>query len=80
MSAAGTPTDNALVERFMRTLKEEHIDYSLYRDFADALEQLSHWLEVEYMTERIHSSLSYLTPTEFETAFFGSGDILLSLA
>jgi putative transposase len=80
MSAAGTPTDNAQVERFMRTLKEEHIDYSDYHDFADAVEQLSHWLEIEYMTERIHSSLGYLTPAEFETAFFNQPDSLLALA
>lgn len=69
MSAVGTPTDNALVERFMRTLKEAHIDYSDYQHFTHAWQQLSHWLETEYMTERIHSSLGYLTPAEFETAF-----------
>ena len=66
MSAAGQPTDNGLAERFIRTLKEEHIDYSEYTDFEDACTQLGHWLEVEYMTERIHSSLGYLTPAEFE--------------
>jgi putative transposase len=69
MSAVGTPTDNALVERFMRTLKEEHIDYSEYAHFADASQQLTHWLEVDYMTERIHSALDYLTPAEFEASF-----------
>jgi putative transposase len=69
MAAVGTPTENALVERFIRTLKEEHVDYSDYRDFDDACDQLAHWLEVEYMTERVHSSLGYLTPAEFEVAF-----------
>jgi putative transposase len=68
MSAVGQPTENALVERFIRTLKEEHIDYTEYADFDDALEQLAYWLEVEYMTERIHSALDYLTPAEFEAA------------
>jgi transposase InsO family protein len=66
MSAVGQPTQNGLAERFIRTLKEEHIDYSEYTDFEDAFAQLEHWLEVEYMTERIHSSLGYLTPAEFE--------------
>ena len=72
MSAAGQPTENGLAERFIRTLsewmqaKEEHIDYSEYNDFDDAFVQLAHWLEVEYMTERIHSALGYLTPAEFE--------------
>lgn len=66
MSAVGQPTENGLAERFIRTLKEEHIDYSEYQGFDDAFVQLAHWLEVEYMTERIHSSLGYLTPAEFE--------------
>ncbi len=69
MSATGQPTENGIVERFIRTLKEEHIDYSDYRDFSDAFEQLAYWLEVEYMTERIHSALNYITPAEFEAAF-----------
>lgn len=66
MAAAGQPTENGLAERFIRTVKEEHIDYTEYRDFDDAWVQLEHWLEVEYMTERIHSALGYLTPAEFE--------------
>jgi putative transposase len=66
MSAAGRPMENGIVERFMRTFKEEHIDYTEYSDFGDAYSQIAYWLEIEYMTERIHSSLDYLTPTEFE--------------
>jgi len=37
-----------------------------YTDFDDAFVPLAHWLEVEHMTERIHSALGYLTPAEFE--------------
>jgi putative transposase len=81
MAAVGQPTENGLAERFIRTLKEEHVDYSDYRDLDDALEQLAHWLEIEYMTERIHSSLDYLTPAEFEAAYFANQpDSLLSQA
>jgi len=78
MAAVGTPTENAIVERFMRTLKEEHVDYTDYRDIPDALRQLSEWLEVEYMTERIHSSLDYLTPIEFEAVYYSQADSLLA--
>jgi putative transposase len=81
MSAGGQPTENGLAERFIRTLKEEHIDYSEYTDFDDAFAQLEHWLEVEYMTERIHSALGYLTPAEFEArALFSQPNPLLSQA
>lgn len=48
----------------MRTLKEEHVDYSEYEDFDDAFRQLKHRLEVTYMTERLHQSLEYATPAE----------------
>ena len=51
----------------MRTFKEEHIDYTEYDDFADAVDQIAYWLEIEYMNERIHSALDYLTPAEFES-------------
>ena len=68
MSAKGRPTENGIVERFIRTFKEEHIDYSEYESFKDAVEQIKYWLECEYMTERIHSSLAYMTPLEFELA------------
>jgi transposase InsO family protein len=66
MSAVGRPMENGIVERFIRTFKEEHIDYTEYTDFADAYSQIAYWLEIEYMTERIHSALDYLTPVEFE--------------
>jgi transposase InsO family protein len=66
MSDLGQPTQNALAERFMRTLKEEHVNYTEYTDIDDAQRQLQQWLEVEYMTQRIHSALDYLTPFEFE--------------
>jgi transposase InsO family protein len=68
MAKRGCPTENGIVERFIRTLKEEHIDYTEYDSFTDAFEQIEVWMEVEYMTERIHSSLEYLTPLEFEKA------------
>lgn len=68
MADVGEPTQNALAERFMRTLKEEHVAYAEYDDFDDAYGQLQHWLEVEYMHERIHSALDYQTPAEFEVA------------
>jgi transposase InsO family protein len=68
MSDLASPTQNGIAERFMRTLKEEHVDYTEYRDFDDAQRQLAHWLEVEYNTCRVHSALGYATPAEYEGA------------
>ena len=47
----------------------EHVSLSEYADFADALVQIGQFLSDVYQNKRIHSSLGYLTPTEFETAY-----------
>jgi transposase InsO family protein len=69
MAAQGKPEENGYAERLMRTIKEEEVDLSEYNDFADARSQIGRFLEDVYMTKRIHSSLGYLTPIEFETAW-----------
>ena len=70
MADAGQPTQNAYAERFMRTFKEEHVDYADYRDVDDASVQIGQWLEAEYTQARMHSALGYLTPAEFEAAYW----------
>lgn len=69
MAEVGKPEDNGYAERFMRTLKEEEVDLSDYRDFADAQQQIGQFIEDVYNQKRIHSSLGYLTPTEFEAVW-----------
>jgi len=45
------------------------VDLSDYTDFMDARNQIGYFNDEVYMTKRIHSSLGYLTPVEFETAW-----------
>jgi hypothetical protein len=66
MAAVGKPEENGFAERLMRTIKEEEVDLSEYRDFGDAHRQLGRFLDDVYNRKRIHSSLGYLTPAEFE--------------
>jgi putative transposase len=66
MAAVGEPRENGFAERLMRTIKEEEVDLSEYRDFADAERNLGRFLDDVYNRKRIHSSLGYLTPREFE--------------
>jgi len=68
MSDKGKPMQNGIAERFMRTLKEQHVAYADYADFSDAMRQIAPWLEVEYHTQRLHSALDYATPAQFELA------------
>jgi putative transposase len=66
MAAVGKPEENGYAERLMRTIKEEEVALTEYQDFADARRQLGRFLDAVYNRKRIHSSLGYLTPEEFE--------------
>ena len=72
MARVGCPQDNAQVERWMRTLKEEEVYLSEYRDFADAYASIGHFIEAVYNHKRIHSALGYLTPVEYEAAYWAT--------
>lgn len=66
MSRPGNPYDNAVVESFMKTLKHEEIYLRPYRTMADAIAHLPTYLEDMYNRRRLHSSLGYVSPEEFE--------------
>ena len=68
MAAVGKAEENGYAERVI-TIKEEEVDLSEYLDFADAAYQIGQFIEDVYLTKRIHSSLGYLTPVEFELAY-----------
>ena len=72
MAAVGKAEENGYAERFMRTIKEEEVDLSEYLDFGDAHQQIGFFIEDVYNTKRIHSSLGYLTPVEYEYAWWQS--------
>ena len=69
MAAIGKAEENVYAERLMRTIKEEEVDLTEYENFSDAYSQIRHFLEEVYEQKRIHSSLGYLTPNEFEDAW-----------
>ena len=66
MSRKGNPYDNAAMESFMKTLKQEEVYLWDYRTMEDAIERLPQFLENVYNQKRRHSSLDYMSPIQFE--------------
>jgi putative transposase len=66
MSATGNPYDNAKAESFFKTLKREEVYLNSYQTFRDAQENLDRFIGDVYNVKRLHSSLGYLPPIEFE--------------
>lgn len=69
MADVGAAWQNGYAERVIRTIKEEEVDLSDYQDFHDAYRQIGRFLTDIYNRKRIHSSLGYLTPAEFEASW-----------
>ena len=68
MAAPGNPYDHAKAESFFKTLKHEEVYLTEYQPFADAQAHLGQFIEAVYNQKRLHSSLGYLPPAEFEAA------------
>jgi putative transposase len=66
MSRKGNCYDNAVMESFFATLKQELVYHHLYRDRKEAKQEIFEYIQVWYNRKRSHSSLGYLSPEEFE--------------
>jgi len=79
MADRGEAWQNGYAERLIRTIKEEEVDLSEYLDYHDAYQQLGRFLDDVYIRKRIHSSLGYLTPAEFEAQWREEHTLVLDL-
>jgi transposase InsO family protein len=68
MSRKGNPYDNAFAETFIKTLKYEEVYLNEYQGFNDALQNIEHFIEEVYNFKRLHSSIGYKSPVDFEKA------------
>ena len=69
MSEKANHYDNAKMESFFRTLKVEEVYMSDYETYDDVLASIPYFIEDMYNRKRLHSSLGYMPPEEFEDKF-----------
>ncbi len=66
MSAKGYCYDNAFMESFFKTLKAEEVYLTEYETMDDVLKSIPTFIQEMYNKKRMHSSLGYLSPVEYE--------------
>jgi transposase InsO family protein len=66
MSRRGDCYDNAVVESFFGTLKQELVNRHRFTTRESARQAVFEYVEVWYNRQRRHSSLGYISPVEFE--------------
>lgn len=67
MSRLATPEDNAYIESFFKTLKKEEVYFKEYKTMRDVIINLPKFIDEVYNEKRLHSSLGYMPPSEFES-------------
>ena len=66
MSRKGNCYDNAVAESFFSTLKRELVHHERYANHEEARQSLFEYIEVFYNRLRLHSTLGYRSPDQFE--------------
>lgn len=66
MSRKSNCWDNAVAESFFKTLKTEATDEVNFKTFAEAKHVVFEYIEVYYNRQRMHSSIQYQIPAEYE--------------
>ena len=66
MNGKGNGWDNAVMKSFYRTLKVELIYQNAYQTRREVQRDISEYIEILYNRERLHSSLGYYSPEEYE--------------
>jgi transposase InsO family protein len=69
MSRKGNCWDNSVMERFFGSLKSERTDNTIYKTREEAKADIIDYIEMFYNSKRLHSTLNYATPMQFEKQF-----------
>lgn len=72
MADAGMSVDNPYAESLNKSVKQEEVYLKEYRTVEDARKSIGHFIESVYNTTRLHSSIGYVPPVEFEATWYAS--------
>ena len=70
MSRKGNCYDNAVVESFFKTLKAEIVNQTRFNTKEEARSAIFDYIEIFYNRKRIHSTLGYKSPADYENKKF----------
>lgn len=73
----GEPNQNAYIERFNRTYREEVLNLYLFENLTEVRE-ITYWWMIDYNEQRPHDALGDLTPAEFMEQNAGNSTLKLS--
>ena len=68
MADVGVSVDNPFAESFNRSLKVEEVYLNVYENISEARASIATYITC-YNTTRLHSSLGYVPPLEFEANY-----------
>lgn len=75
MADTGVSVDNPFAESLNRSIKVEEVYLNYYETITHARESISQYI-LCYNTKRLHSSLGYLTPSEFEAHYYSTNILI----
>jgi putative transposase len=70
MSGKGNYFDNAPMESFWGTLKQELIHHRHYRTRQEAMEDITEYIEIFYNRQRLQARLGYLSPATYAQKYY----------
>ena len=70
MNGDGSWYDNSPMESFFGTLKSEWVYHQVYHNHEEARSDLFYYIESFYNQHRLHSSLGYCSPAEYEQRYY----------
>jgi len=70
MSGKGNCFDNAPIESFWGTLKQELVHHRHYRTRQEAMQDITEYIEIFYNRLRLQPKLGFLSPAAYAQRFY----------